>query len=112
MGIARYIAEKPSNHHTAGRHQNVTTADLRPGGIHLVNLQALAVAIQHDRHTCQDWSGEVDSQSAYTPSRGGRPLVGRQYARQKLGGVVIDTVPVTAAPPPAPAWTPDFSRVK
>lgn len=48
----------------------------------------------------------------FVESRGGRPLVGRQYARQKLSGVVIDTMPVAAAPPPAPAWTPDFSRVK
>lgn len=48
----------------------------------------------------------------FVESRGGRPLVGRLYARQKLSGVVIDTVPVAAAPPPAPAWTPDFSRVK
>lgn len=48
----------------------------------------------------------------FVESRGGRPLVGRQYARQKLSGVVIDTVPVASAPPPAPAWTPDFSRVK
>ncbi|EKT4568439.1 DUF4224 domain-containing protein [Pseudomonas sp. yb_2] len=49
----------------------------------------------------------------FVESRGGRPLVGRQYARQKLSGVVIETVPVAATPPPAtPAWTPDFSRVK
>lgn len=48
----------------------------------------------------------------FVESRGGRPLVGRQYARQKLSGLVIDTVPVAAPPPLAPAWTPDFSRVK
>lgn len=48
----------------------------------------------------------------FVESRSGRPLVGRLYASQKLSSVVIDTVPVTAAPPPAPAWTPDFSRVK
>ncbi|MNG68364.1 hypothetical protein H0H12_18560 [Pseudomonas putida] len=51
-----------------------------------------------------DSSFELHQQEdGFVESRGGRPLVGRQYARQKLSGVVIDTVPVTAAPPPAPA---------
>lgn len=43
-------------------------------------------------------------------SRGGRPLVGRMFARMKLGMVnaaVADPIP----PPARPAWTPDFSRV-
>ncbi|MBA5706203.1 DUF4224 domain-containing protein [Pseudomonas fulva] len=48
----------------------------------------------------------------FVESRGGRPLVGRQYARQRLCGVVIETVPVAVVPSPAPIWTPDFSRVK
>lgn len=51
-----------------------------------------------------------DRKWLYVESRGGRPLVGRQYARMKLGAVVptfFDPNP----PPVAPAWTPDFSRV-
>ena len=48
----------------------------------------------------------------YVESRGGRPLVGRQYARMKLSGAVIDVVPTAAPPAPKPAWVPDFSRVK
>lgn len=44
----------------------------------------------------------------YVESRGRRPLVGRQYARMKLGGVpTLDP----QQPPPAPTWTPDFSRI-
>ena len=46
----------------------------------------------------------------FVESRGGRPLVGRQYARMKLGA--------PAAPPqlvaerkPIRAWTPDLSKV-
>lgn len=48
----------------------------------------------------------------FVESRGGRPLVARQYARLKLG-VSLDVVPL-AAPPTmqSPAWTPDFSKVK
>ncbi|WP_072365986.1 DUF4224 domain-containing protein [Pseudomonas sp. NFACC10-1] len=46
----------------------------------------------------------------FVESRGGRPLVGRMFARMKLG-----MAPAPAGdhnPPPArPAWTPDFSRV-
>ncbi|MDU9391875.1 DUF4224 domain-containing protein [Pseudomonas sp. zfem002] len=48
----------------------------------------------------------------YVESRGGRPLVGRQYARQKLSGAVLEIVPATPPPQPHPAWVPDFSRVK
>ncbi|HBN8522163.1 DUF4224 domain-containing protein [Pseudomonas aeruginosa] len=46
----------------------------------------------------------------FMESRGGRPLVGRQYARMKLGRAHFGT---TQQPPqlPAPAWTPDFSRM-
>lgn len=46
----------------------------------------------------------------YVESRGKRPLVGRQYARMKLG--VAPPVPLDSNPEPArPAWTPDFSKV-
>jgi hypothetical protein len=46
----------------------------------------------------------------YVESRGRRPLVGRQYARMKLGAE--PTPPAQQAPPlPIPTWTPDFSRV-
>lgn len=48
----------------------------------------------------------------FVESRGGRPLVGRQYARLRLSGAVLDVAPVTPPPLPVPAWTPDFSRVK
>ncbi|UVK81301.1 DUF4224 domain-containing protein [Pseudomonas sichuanensis] len=47
----------------------------------------------------------------FVESRGGRPLVGRQYARMKLG-VTLEVVPVAPPPLPTQAWTPDFSRVK
>lgn len=45
----------------------------------------------------------------FVESRGGRPLVGRQYARMKLGMAQI----ASQQPPqlPAPTWTPDFSRM-
>ena len=43
----------------------------------------------------------------FVESRGGRPLVGRMFARMKLG--VISPTPTP--PPAAPTWTPDFSRV-
>ena len=46
----------------------------------------------------------------FIESRGGRPLVGRQYARMKLG-VTLEVVSVTPPPMPEPTWTPDFSRV-
>lgn len=46
----------------------------------------------------------------FVESRGRRPLVGRQYARIKLGLAAPTT---TAAPPtPKPAWTPDFSGLR
>lgn len=48
----------------------------------------------------------------FVESRGGRPLVGRQYARLKLSGAVVDLMPITPPPLPRPEWTPDFSRVK
>jgi hypothetical protein len=54
------------------------------------------------------WLG--DRQWLYVESRGKRPLVGRMYARMKLG--VITPTSTTPTPlPVAPAWTPDFSRV-
>ncbi len=46
----------------------------------------------------------------YIESRGGRPLVGRMFARMKLGMVnaaIVDTNPPLARS----VWTPDFSRV-
>jgi hypothetical protein len=51
-----------------------------------------------------------DRKWLYVESRGKRPLVGRQYARMKLG-VTLELVPVAPPPLPTPAWTPDFSRV-
>ncbi|MCF1486941.1 DUF4224 domain-containing protein [Pseudomonas sp. AA27] len=48
----------------------------------------------------------------FVESRGGRPLVGRQYARMKLG-VTLEAIPLAPPPrPPAAAWTPDFSKVR
>lgn len=46
----------------------------------------------------------------FVESRGGRPLVGRMFARMKLG---VTSPDVTRQTPPSvpPAWTPDFSRV-
>ncbi|WP_236202208.1 DUF4224 domain-containing protein [Pseudomonas pseudonitroreducens] len=46
----------------------------------------------------------------FVESRGKRPLVGRQYARMKLGLAHMGTS-LQPPPLPAPAWTPDFSRV-
>lgn len=43
----------------------------------------------------------------FVESRGKRPLVGRHYARMKLGIEPASTAP----PPPKPTWTPDFSRI-
>lgn len=46
----------------------------------------------------------------FIESRGGRPLVGRMFARMKLGTVsatILDQNP----PPGRPVWTPDFSKV-
>ncbi|KAF1068208.1 MAG: hypothetical protein GAK45_01436 [Pseudomonas citronellolis] len=52
-----------------------------------------------------------DHHWVYVESRGRRPLVGRQYARLKLG---IKPEPLAVIPPtlPVPQWTPDFSLVK
>ncbi|HDS1708411.1 DUF4224 domain-containing protein [Pseudomonas putida] len=48
----------------------------------------------------------------FVESRGGRPLVGRQYARTKLG-VTLEVVSLAPPPPPnVPAWTPDVSKVR
>lgn len=48
----------------------------------------------------------------FDESHGGRPLVGRQYARMKLG-VTLEVAALTPPPrPPAAAWTPDFSKVR
>ncbi|TEP56562.1 DUF4224 domain-containing protein [Pseudomonas aeruginosa] len=45
----------------------------------------------------------------YVESRGKRPLVGRQYARMKLG---VSSEPIGKSHAAAtPAWTPDFSRI-
>lgn len=46
----------------------------------------------------------------YVESRGKRPLVGRQYARMKLGAT-LELMPVAPPTLPTPTWTPDFSRV-
>lgn len=51
-----------------------------------------------------------DRKWTYVESRGKRPLVGRMYARMKLG--TVSPIIADQNPPPAkPAWTPDFSRV-
>jgi hypothetical protein len=52
-----------------------------------------------------------DRKWTYVESRGKRPLVGRQYARMKLG-VGSPTILDPNPPPARPAWTPDFSRVR
>ena len=51
-----------------------------------------------------------DRNWVFVESRGGRPLVGRMYARMKLG-MTNPTSVEQHTPPPRPAWTPDFSRV-
>ena len=51
-----------------------------------------------------------DRNWVFVESRGGRPLVGRMYARMKLG-MTNPTSAEQRTPPPRPAWTPDFSRV-
>ncbi len=52
----------------------------------------------------------IDRQWVFVESRGKRPLVGRMYARMKLG--MVSTAAADPNPVPAvPAWTPDFSRV-
>ena len=51
-----------------------------------------------------------DRNWVFIESRGGRPLVGRMYARMKLG--MTNPVLTEQLPPPTrPAWAPDFSRV-
>jgi hypothetical protein len=52
-----------------------------------------------------------DRKWLYVESRGKRPLVGRQYARMKLG-ITLELVPVAPPPLAVQPWTPDFSRVK
>lgn len=44
----------------------------------------------------------------YVQSRGGRPLVGRLYARQMLGTPAVQPSAPTQS---KPTWTPDFSKV-
>jgi len=52
----------------------------------------------------------TDRNWVFVESRGGRPLVGRMYARMKLG--MTNTALIEQSPLPArPVWTPDFSRV-
>lgn len=51
-----------------------------------------------------------DRQWLYVESRGQRPLVGRMYARMKLG-MLSPTILDPNPPPAPPAWTPDFSQV-
>lgn len=51
-----------------------------------------------------------ERQWIYVESRGKRPLVGRMYARMKLGMITPNNIDPNP-PPTAPAWTPDFSRV-
>ena len=50
-----------------------------------------------------------DRNWVFVESRGGRPLVGRMFARMKLG--IISPPQETQPPPHAATWTPDFSRV-
>jgi len=47
----------------------------------------------------------------FIESRGGRPLVGRHYARMKLG-VPLEVVSLAQPLPAIPTWTPDISKVK
>jgi len=51
-----------------------------------------------------------DRNWVFIESRGGRPLVGRMFARMKLG-MVNAAISDPNPPPTRPAWTPDFSRV-
>ncbi len=51
-----------------------------------------------------------DRNWVFIESRGGRPLVGRMYARMKLG-MANPTLVEQSPPPTRPVWTPDFSRV-
>ncbi len=47
----------------------------------------------------------------FVESRSGRPLVGRQYVRMKLG-VTLEVVSMAPIPPITPAWTPDITKVR
>lgn len=47
----------------------------------------------------------------FVESRGGRPLVGRHYARIKLG-VIMEVASIAQHVTKPPAWTPDFSKVR
>ena len=51
----------------------------------------------------------IDRQWVFVESRGKRPLVGRMYARMKLG--ISPTIADLNPPPAGPVWTPDYSRV-
>jgi len=51
-----------------------------------------------------------DRNWVFVESRGGRPLVGRMFARMKLG-MVSPTIVENNPPPARPVWTPDFSGV-
>ncbi|MFS0827643.1 DUF4224 domain-containing protein [Pseudomonas phoenicis] len=48
----------------------------------------------------------------FVESRGGRPLVGRQYARFMLSGLVVESTPTLPPTPLKSAWVPDFSQLK
>jgi len=62
------------------------------------------------KRRCDQRKWLKDRNWVYVESRGGRPLVGRMFARMKLG--MVNTTIADPNPPPArPAWTPDFSRV-
>lgn len=52
----------------------------------------------------------IERQWVFVESRGKRPLVGRMYARMKLG-MISSTIADPNRPPAAPVWTPDYSRV-
>lgn len=52
----------------------------------------------------------IDRQWVFVESRGKRPMVGRMYARMKLG-MISPTIADLNSPPATPPWTPDFSRV-
>lgn len=53
----------------------------------------------------------LDRGWTFVESRSGRPLVGRQYVRMKLG-VTLQVVPFMPPPAAAPVWTPDISKVR
>ncbi|WP_350403435.1 DUF4224 domain-containing protein [Pseudomonas sp. W17] len=53
----------------------------------------------------------VDRGWTFVESRSGRPLVGRQYVRMKLG-TPLEVVQLTPPPPTTPTWIPDVSKVR